>query len=244
MAEHAVQLKLPTFWSSSPVTWFHQAEAQFALRNITVGATRYYYLVAALDQDTAQRLSDLLDNPPENGKYDQLKQRLLRTFQLSDSERAARLLRLSGLGDRRPSQLMEEMLHLHGGKPICYLFKELFLQQLPPVVRAHLSDADFTDPRQVALQADRLWRDSLQAQPPISAVIDSSPPPSEVGEIMPVTHANPATRSKRSSVKSGVGTKPRAPQPSLCFYHRRFGASAQHCRPPCAFQGNVRAGHQ
>ena len=53
---------------------------------------------------------------------------------------------------------------------------------------------------------------------------------------MPVMHANPATCSKRSSVKSGVSTKPRAPQPYLCFYHRRFGASAQHCRPRALFR--------
>ena len=63
MAEHAVQLKLPTFWSASPATWFHQARAQFALHNITVDTARYYYLVAALDQDTVQHLIDLLDNP-------------------------------------------------------------------------------------------------------------------------------------------------------------------------------------
>ena len=84
---------------------------------------------------------------------------------------------------------MEEMLHLHGDKPKCYLFKELFLQQLPPVVQAHLSDTNFTDPRQVALQVNHLWWDCLQAQPPISAVIDSSPLPSEVGEIDYACHA-------------------------------------------------------
>ena len=60
---NAVALKLPTFWYSQPEVWFAQAEAQFALRNITVDATKYFYIVAALDQDAATRLLDLITNP-------------------------------------------------------------------------------------------------------------------------------------------------------------------------------------
>ena len=56
--EHAVSLKLPTFWSSQPEVWFAQAEAQFNLRIITADDTKYYYVLAALDQPTATRLLD------------------------------------------------------------------------------------------------------------------------------------------------------------------------------------------
>ena len=84
-AANAVALKLPTFWHASPNTWFIQAEAQFALRNVTADETRYYHVVASLDQDTASRLEDVLNQPPAT-----LKDRLLRTFCLSEGERAAR----------------------------------------------------------------------------------------------------------------------------------------------------------
>ena len=50
--ENAVALKLPPFWISQPRVWFQQAEAQFALRNITAHDTKYFYVVAALDQET------------------------------------------------------------------------------------------------------------------------------------------------------------------------------------------------
>ena len=80
--EHAVTLKLPPFWTTQPRSWFTQAEAQFIIRGIINDDTKYYIL-ASLDQDTATRLLDLLENPPEDGKYQAIKARLLDTFGLS-----------------------------------------------------------------------------------------------------------------------------------------------------------------
>ena len=67
--EHAVSLKLPTFWTSQPQVWFAQAEAQFNIRGITNDATRYYYVLSALDQSIAARLLDLISQPPPDDKY-------------------------------------------------------------------------------------------------------------------------------------------------------------------------------
>lgn len=92
MTEHAVALKLPTFWTAQPEVWFAQAEAQFCLRKIEADETRYFYVVAALDQDTATRVLDLVNHPPDNGRYQALKSRLLDTFGLSPRQRASRLL--------------------------------------------------------------------------------------------------------------------------------------------------------
>ena len=74
--EHAVSMKLPTFWTVQPEVWFVQAEAQFRLRRIETDETRYYYVVAALDQDTATRVLDLVNNLPVSDKYEALKIRL------------------------------------------------------------------------------------------------------------------------------------------------------------------------
>ena len=78
--EHAVALKLPTFWTSQPEVWFVQAEAQFQLRGIAADSTKYYHVLAVLDQETATRLLDLVSRPPSENKYEQLKARLLETF--------------------------------------------------------------------------------------------------------------------------------------------------------------------
>ena len=65
--------------------------------------TKYYHVVAALDSATTRRVMGCLRDPPANGKYDALKAQLLRLFQLSDTERAERLLSLNGLGDGKPT---------------------------------------------------------------------------------------------------------------------------------------------
>ncbi|KAJ8367196.1 hypothetical protein AAFF_G00324390 [Aldrovandia affinis] len=97
---------------ANAAVWFAQAEAQFALRGITQEDTKYYYVVAALNSSTASRVLSLLQDPPEADKYLALKQLLLETFELSEPERARKLLTLPGLGDSKPSELMDHMLTL------------------------------------------------------------------------------------------------------------------------------------
>lgn len=153
---NAVALKLPTFWTTQPSIWFAQAEAQFHIKNVTQDTTKYYYVVSALDQSTASRIIDILENPPNEGKYNNLKKRLIATYGLSRRDRASRLLHINGLGDRKPSELMDEMLSLLDGHELCLLAEQIFLEQLPEDIRMQVADSDFTDPRALALRADTL----------------------------------------------------------------------------------------
>ena len=155
--ENAVALKLPTFSTSQPEVWFAQAEAQFSLRGITADDTKYYYVIAALDQPTATRLLDLISGPPEDDKYSTLKTRLTDTFGLSKQERASRLLHFRPLDVSKPSTLMDEMLGLLGDHPPCLLFKQLFLEHLPADIRIQQVDPKIEDHRALAKHADALW---------------------------------------------------------------------------------------
>ena len=140
---NAVAIKLPTFWAQQPEVWFLQAEAQFHIRKITDDTTKYYHVVAALDQETSGRVLDTLSAPPGDNKYTDLKQRLLTTFGLSKRERASKLLHLHPLGDRKPSELMDEMLSLLADHGFCFLAEQLFLEQLPEDIRLQLSNDFF-----------------------------------------------------------------------------------------------------
>ena len=220
--EHAVSLKLPTFWTSQPEVWFAQAEAQFNLRGITTDDTKYFYVLAALDQQTATRLLDLISQPPADNKYRTLKDRLISTFGLSIYERASRLLHFRPLGDSKPSALMDEMLALLGDHPPCLLFEQLFLERLPEDIRIQLVDSKMDDHRQLAKRADALWS-SRNMESNTNAV-----------------QRRPPARQQQ--------TKSKAPVPStdnrLCYYHRTFGEAARQCRQPCTWSGNEKAGRQ
>ena len=158
MAEpNAVAIKLPTFWAQQRKVWFLQAEAQFHIRKITDDTTKYYHVVAALDQETSGRVLSTLSFPPTDNKYADLKQRLLTTFGLRKRERASKLLHLHPLGDRKPSELMDEMLSLFADHGFCFQAEQLFLEQLPEDIRLQLSNDDFTNPRALTTKADVLW---------------------------------------------------------------------------------------
>ena len=145
MAVDSVALKLPTFWVSSPLAWFAQAEAQFALRNISQDDTKYYHVVSSLDTNTATRALSIITSPPPSDKYSTIKSFLTSAYGLTDGERALALLNIRGLGDSKPSELMDNMLSLLGQHRPCFLFRQIFLQQLPEHVRTPLAVSDTSD---------------------------------------------------------------------------------------------------
>ncbi len=228
----AVSVKLPTFWTERAEVWFAQVEAQFAIRNVTSDQTRFYYVVQALDQDTATRVLDLLRQPPQADKYHTLKRRLLDTFTLSEAQRAGHLLHMPGLGDSRPSQLMDKMLALLGDHEPCFLFREIFMQQLPSHIRAHLTQAKITDCREMALAADALLTDT--------------------GPIINLIHnrshhgGNKPKPPRMLSARTNINYAPHPDDSDICYFHHRFGDAARQCRPPCNYtvKGNGQAGRQ
>lgn len=220
MTTQAVALKLPEFWQEHAAVWFAQAEAQFAIRGITQDDTMYYYIVAALDSSTASRALSLLQDPPHRDKYLSLKQLLLETYELSEPERARKLLSLPGLGDSKPSELMDHMLTLLGDHQPCFLFKELFLQQMPGNVRTALASSPLKDPRALAREADKVFNANRQPSPAV--VFPTVAPSYEANAIAAAQHQ---------------------PTSGLCYFHARFGPRAKKCRLPCSFvPGNGKAG--
>lgn len=228
----AVSLKLPPFWNTSPEAWFCHVEAQFNIRNITTDETKYFYVVAALDTDAANRCLSLLSTPPNSGKFQALKAFLLSAFKLSDTERAAVLFNLKGLGDSKPSELMDRMLALLTPHEPCFLFRHLFVQQLPDFVRIPLASCTEQDCRKLAAQADQLYLSgTLRPQP--------------VGQPIAQVESLPAQPVHAVTARKSIAQ-------ALCFYHQRFGDKAKRCEPHCSRyssststrSGNAQAGRR
>lgn len=200
---NAVSSKLPTFWTDNVETWFAQAEAEFTLRGVTVDATKYSHVVAALSGDVATTAEELINNPPDADKYQAIKDFLLGAYGLTESERAERLLHMEELGTRKPSQLMSKILHLYGKNQRNFLVRHIFIRALPDELRHALANSTEEDLHKLAKEADRLAPlvkgRSFRAD---AAAVDAV---------------------RRSTGK----------QRTLCFYHFRFGARAKKCEKPC-----------
>ena len=226
---NAATVKLPTLWTANISSWFSQAEAQFGLRGINQDQTKYWHVVAALDSATATRAASILDDPPNDDKYQTLKRFLLDAYGLSEQQRAQQLLSITDLGDRKPTELLDTMLRLHGKHDSqCYLFRELFLRALPPVVRQGIATSVQKDMRALAAEADCVL--AACSSPCLSAAFTPAGTADDV-DLYPVTG------------RRDVRGNPRGHGDGLCFFHHRFGDAARRCRPPCAWrQGNAQAG--
>ncbi|KFD45740.1 hypothetical protein M514_13380 [Trichuris suis] len=104
----ALSIKLPQFWAHSPKLWFAQAEAQFALRQVSSSLTKFYYAVAALPDHIASDVNDLLNPEPLN-PYEALKAKLLRRFDETQDQRLQKLLHWSPPADQKPSSHRAEL---------------------------------------------------------------------------------------------------------------------------------------
>ena len=229
-----VSVKLPPFWADQSDIWFAQAEAQFALRNITSSLTKYYHVTTTLPQEIATSVLDILRSPPTENPYETLKKRLVQTFNATDYQRAEQLTSLPGLGDRKPSQLMNSMLSLlPDNYTTGFLFDFLFLQRMPVEIRGHLVTRKFETPRDMAAKADEYWS-IRQKMSHITSVNQTLVQPNEnfepINEVLAIRNSSTARQNTRPN-RSVPNT-----DNTVCWYHRKWGTTAQSCRSPCSFQ--------
>ena len=159
---NAVAIKLPEFYTHNPKFWFISAESQFLLRGITADDTKYAHVVASLPAEVSERVMDVLEEPPEENKYENLRTALCEAYSRSEAERAASLLDMQGLGDRTPSQLLVAMRNTLKPKDSEALYRELFLRQLPTEVRQQLLNRKELPLDKLAKEADNFFNNQGQ----------------------------------------------------------------------------------
>ena len=181
---------------------------------------------------------EAIESPPEGQKYDNLKNELLRQFTLSSAEMAETLLNLPGLGDQRPSHLLQKILSLHPkeDKPN-FLTRAIFIRQLPEDVRGHLTNKTDFNLTKLAMEADKFFVASGQRVHAVAQPQAQQPaPPADVQAVHDGPD-RPPTNNKGHNRFSPQRSRPRDTQ--LCYYHRQYGTAAMKCRSPCSFaQGN------
>lgn len=216
-----VSVKLPPFYTEDPDGWFLQAEAQFEIRGISQDSTRYWHLAASLDASTASRAARVTKRYAGTLKYQHLKDWLLKTFGFSKFERAERILAVTGLGDRKPSELADYLLRTLGDHSPRILLQHILLRSLPQHVQDSLATTEVEDLEGLADAADEVM---------------SRPRKSDSVYL---------TQQEISDEREAVHRVESRPKDDLCYFHRRFGKAARQCRPPCSWKsGNAGAAPQ
>ncbi|KYN30260.1 hypothetical protein ALC57_00277 [Trachymyrmex cornetzi] len=93
--------KIPPFWANDPEVWFATVEASFQVAKVTDDTTRFHIILANADTAILPHIKDLIMNPPTNGKYDAIKERILNVFSISQGARLRQLLKGQVLGDKK-----------------------------------------------------------------------------------------------------------------------------------------------
>ena len=80
----AVSVKIPPFWPADPLVWFAPVEVQFATCTIISQRTWFDHAVAALSNEFATEVRDIILSPPEVNAYLKLKDLLIKRTAASE----------------------------------------------------------------------------------------------------------------------------------------------------------------
>ena len=238
---NTVAIKLPDFWIRDPDVWFYQAECSFRRARVTASHTMFEHVVMRLPEAVSISVRSLLLSitPATEDPYEQLKARLTKNFGKTKWQRAFELLDHPEIGDRRPSRLMSDMLALlPPGTAPDIIFLALFLRRLPTSIRDHLAAADCDTAEEMATLADMLWdaRSSssvslVEEEDSVAAISGRSDSPRDS------RRRSPERQRPQRGRGGGQAARPRAPTPGakLCKLHKKWGAAAHNCWPPCSW---------
>jgi hypothetical protein len=194
-------LRLLQFWAENTEAWFAIAETRFQIKRVDDQQEMFDHVVNALPKESLRTVLDLITDTQEDNPYQQLKDRLCQSHQLTEFQPVEKLHQLDSLGGRKPSELLHKMAELcltgHEDSPF-FLF--LFMQQLPKELMIVLVEVDdHEDIQAMAAKADKLWSLHNHQQHGVVASVDpgssSSQPPATIAALK----SGPPASHRRSS---------------------------------------------
>ncbi len=258
-------MDLPAFWDADPVLWFRQCESAFRRAGTVFSGVKFDHVVGKLPNAVSLSCPSLLLSIKFEDKdaYERLKEHLCKNYSKSKWQQGYSLLDHPGLGDRRLSQLLQDMRALLPDKEVeGVLFQCLFLKRLPTSMSDAVMAAGLENIEDMAAMADRLHDKPAAAG--VSAVAAQPPCCSHVSAIN--NKQKKFNRSGRSPNCSGRSPDRRASTPgpgkekkdfssfntagrpasqwvkgadkTWCQYHQFYGDAARTCRPGCTHPGN------
>ncbi|PNF21359.1 hypothetical protein B7P43_G17730, partial [Cryptotermes secundus] len=228
--------------------------------------TKFCYVISQLDQRYASEVEDVITSPPERGPYTLLRTELVRRLSPSPEQRIRQLLTVEEIGDRKPSQFLRYLKSLAPDVSE-NVIRIVWTSRLPRNVQSFLAGQNESNLEAAALCADRI--SEVEVRPALASVDGPTDIGALRQEIADLSRQVAALSTGQDRLRAGFknldttprdrGSSPKGSRPafnnrrpgsrspsrgdatsSICWYHRRFGALAQNCTPPCTYsqQGN------
>jgi hypothetical protein len=143
-----------------------------------------------------------------------------------------KLMEQPHLGNRRPSQLLAHLLQAcPPGEQNTACFKGTFISRLPAELRAHLSNMEAMNLKELAQRADQLWA-THHRQSPLAAVAGEQACTADEEALLAAVQARAGGKGKQVQSKKKLIT--------YCYLHHKFGKDARRCDNPecCMWSGN------
>lgn len=254
----ATSVKLPSFWIDHPEAWFIHIETLFNTKGIVRDNTKYENLIVSLPQEVIMSVIDIVQNPPSENRYSNLKSKLLERHSLSEQRKLDKLFSDSEIGDRKPSEFYRSLVGLAGRNINTDFLKNLWLRKLPRSLNIALVGSNVVNIDELLKLADNIWDVSnktelcavgsdpvRQEQLNMTKVVDNLVKITSnmceqfnrlSVEISEVKQSVEAFRSRTPILRDRNRSRGRSSARGwLCRFHYRFGSKARRCEQPCSF---------
>lgn len=238
-AVNTLPQKLPTFYTDDPEVWFLQAEAVFKADKVSSQTTRFYKTFGQLPRQVITQVADLAETPGD-APYNALKERLIKIYGSTKSQKIQEILNSTELENLQPTQLLRKMKFQLGTSTTEEVLKVLWTRALPTRVQTIIAPWNKESVEKLAEIADQVMDVPEAAN--ISAITQKSTDNSHSilnlkEEIRTLNEKlDLLTQSKRRTEYNRRGNQQQSYRNNLCFYHNRWGKQARNCCQPCNWQ--------
>ena len=230
-AVFAASVQLPMFNRTELNTWFILADANFNLRGVTDSRTKYWYVLSKFNASTLKKLSTFLQSLRGDDPYQEWREMLCLTYEPPLEQKLEAFLRLTDMGDERPSEFGWELLRLMDKASMDDLRKRVFLHCLPRSIVTAITGSLGESFQSVVTAADKVWM----------AASTSTGSLSSTATVAAVSSSSVSTRgSKRGGHQRGSRQAGHMTNLTLCNFHKRFGEAARKCVQGCSRWGEER----
>ena len=208
--------KLPKFWEQEPAAWFSVFRDHFEGKQATQ-LHMFNTLLPLLPTAAVSLCRPLVESRPPD-VFTQAEELLLHHYQLGPMERGKLIVQCTSLGDRTPITMLAYLRSLQPSEPEGVVFRYIFVNLLPDVVREVVSSMDSLD--EMAKTANNILQASASSK--ITSVAVDDP------------------------VVAAVRRPSRPPPPlrrrDVCRLHQRYGRDAFRCDKPdtCSMRNVIR----